>query len=72
MLNPLYSGFCCTPMSPMHVVARVPVSGYTPGQTINIEIDVDNRSDQESDFSVRLMKVRICVPSKSAPLNGVK
>lgn len=43
----------------MHLVARIPVRGYTPGQTINIEIDVDNRSDQESDFSVKLMKVRI-------------
>lgn len=41
----------------MHLVARVPVTGYTPGQTINIEIDVDNKSEETADFAVQLMKV---------------
>lgn len=48
---------CCCPSDPMHLVARVPVTGYTPGQTINIEIDVDNKSEETADFAVQLMKV---------------
>lgn len=40
----------------MHIIARVPVSGYTPGQTIHIEINVDNKSIEEGEFSIELVK----------------
>lgn len=39
-------------------MARIPVSGYTPGQTINLEIDVDNQSDEKPEFKVELQKVK--------------
>lgn len=42
----------------MHVVVRIPVSGYTPGQSIDVEIDVDNKSEEIADFVVQLVKVR--------------
>lgn len=48
--------FCCCPSHPMHVTGRIPVSGYTPGQTIDVEIDVNNRSDEYGEFSVQLLK----------------
>lgn len=42
----------------MRIVARTPVGGYTPGQCINLEINVKNESDQPvSEFSVQLIKV---------------
>lgn len=42
----------------MKLIARTPVGGYTPGQVINLEIDVINQSDQPvSDFTVQLIKV---------------
>lgn len=48
---------CCL-SDPMKIVARTPVGGYTPGQTINLELDIINRSDQPvSDFTVQLIKV---------------
>lgn len=40
----------------MHVVVRIPVSGYTPGQAINIEVDSDNKSNSEAEFTVQLIK----------------
>lgn len=54
---------CCCPSDPMHVTARIPVSGYTPGQTIDVEIDVNNRSDENGEFSVQLLKVNAFVDS---------
>lgn len=39
------------------MTARLPVSAYTPGQAIDMEIDVDNRSRVESVISVQLLKV---------------
>ncbi|KAJ6645788.1 Arrestin domain-containing protein 17 [Pseudolycoriella hygida] len=49
---------CCVISSPMNVAVRIPVSGYTPGQTVNIEIKVNNRSGQEIDgFEVKLIKI---------------
>lgn len=42
----------------MKIVARTPVGGYVPGQTINLEIIADNESDQPATrFWVELMKV---------------
>lgn len=45
----------------MHVLSHIPVSGYTPGQTIDVEIDVDNRSGESGEFSLQLLKVIIKV-----------
>lgn len=43
----------------MKLSLRTPVGGYTPGQVINLEIDVINQSDQPvSDFTVQLIKVK--------------
>lgn len=50
---------CCCSSDPLHLVARIPVSGYTPGQTINVEIDVDNQSETDADISVQLIKVTV-------------
>lgn len=43
----------------MEIVVRIPVGGYTPGQTINVEIEADNQSGQKTHFSVQLWKVRM-------------
>lgn len=44
----------------MYIIARTPVGGYTPGQTIHLEISVTNQSDQlVAEFSVQLIKVEI-------------
>lgn len=56
-------GFCCwMPCSfdsePLRITARTPVSGYTPGQMINLEIKADNDSDTAVErFTVQLLKV---------------
>lgn len=42
----------------MIIIARTPVAGYTPGQIINLEIKVNNQSDQPlTEISVQLIKV---------------
>lgn len=43
----------------MHVTARVPVAGYTAGQTIDVEINVDNKSSHNCIFRVELAKVSL-------------
>ncbi|XP_055327009.1 arrestin domain-containing protein 2-like [Sitodiplosis mosellana] len=49
---------CCFKSSPpMTILARIPVRGYTPGQVINLEINVKNESDQPaSKFTIKLIK----------------
>lgn len=48
----------CTSNS-IKIVFSTPVGGYTPGQTIHLEIDVDNQSNQQiSNFAVQFIKVR--------------
>lgn len=42
----------------MHIVVRTPVSGYTPGQTINVVVEVDNKSEEGAKFNVQLRRVR--------------
>lgn len=40
------------------IVARLPVGGYTPLQTINVEIHVmDQNGDANCEFRVKLVKV---------------
>lgn len=50
----------------MHVVVRTPVSGYTPGQTINVSVEVGNKSATDAEFSVELRKVRIMMQQHTA------
>lgn len=52
----------------MRVVVRTPVCGYTPGQTIKVEIEVDNKSETDAEFSVQLMKVRLPPSTTALPL----
>lgn len=43
----------------MMIDATVPLGGYVPGQTINLQINVNNQSKETvSKFSVKLVKVR--------------
>lgn len=43
----------------MIIIARTPVGGYTPGQIINLEIKVNNQSEQPlTEISVQLIKVK--------------
>lgn len=47
------------------MIARTAVGGYVPGQTINFELDVSNKSDQAiSKFTVQLIKVSVRVFTK--------
>lgn len=41
----------------MHVIARIPVGGYAPGQLIDVEIEVTNRSEESAAFSIQMIKV---------------
>ncbi|XP_058825941.1 arrestin domain-containing protein 3-like [Topomyia yanbarensis] len=52
--------FCCGPCSsdPMHISAQVPISGYVPGQTIAVKIDVNNQSQKNLDeISTKLIRI---------------
>lgn len=54
--------FCCCgcESEPLDVVVRIPVSGYVPGQTINVELKVMNKSKENIvEFSAGLVKVNI-------------
>lgn len=49
---------CCCESAPLEIVARSPVGGYVPGQTINFEFIVSNRSDQPvNEFTLQLIRV---------------
>lgn len=51
--------FCCT-SDPLELVVRMPVGGYTPGQTINLDVEAKNKSDQDVEsFTAELLKVSI-------------
>lgn len=50
---------CCCPDGPLSIEATAPVSGYTPGQTINVKVTVNNGSKQTlTNMEVQLNKVR--------------
>lgn len=45
---------------PIKIIAQTPIQAYTPGQIINIKIDVNNDTDKSIiKFSVELIRVRI-------------
>lgn len=51
---------CCCESDPLDINVCAPVGAYTPGQTINLYIKANNKSDQPvSGFSVQLIKVSI-------------
>lgn len=51
--------FFCWKTSKLKIFARLPVSGYCPGQTMNLKLDVINNSDQEVfHFLVYFIKVK--------------
>ena len=49
---------CCGATDPLEIVARAPVGGYTPGQFVNLEIEVKNKSNEPvSQFTVEMVQV---------------
>lgn len=63
----------CFSSGPLQMNVRMPVGGYTPGQTINLEIDARNQSDQDVDsFTAQLLKVchQICIESNQFMLTN--
>lgn len=49
---------CCCETSPVFIKARIPVTGYTPGQTIEVALEINNKSDQRfQNFQVQIIKV---------------
>ena len=60
--------FCCCQSGPLVIYLQLPVSGYVPGQIINLILDVDNQSDEEMEhFTVKLMKHIIYYTHKDSP-----
>nr|XP_019557332.2 arrestin domain-containing protein 3-like [Aedes albopictus] len=52
--------FCCGPCSsaPMLITAETPITGYVPGQTIAVRIEVDNQSNKQlEEISTKLLRV---------------
>ncbi|XP_055312538.1 arrestin domain-containing protein 17-like [Sitodiplosis mosellana] len=48
---------CCCATDALEIVVRVPVGGYTPGQFVNLEIEVKNKSNEPvSEFTVELVQ----------------
>lgn len=51
--------FFCWKTAELKIFGRLPVSGYCPGQTVNLKLDVINNSYQEVEhFLVYFIKVR--------------
>lgn len=50
----------CFDSNQIQIIARTPVGGYIPRQTILLEINVNNQSNIEiSEFTIELIKVSI-------------
>lgn len=48
---------CCCQSDPLFITARLPVSGFTPGDVIPLEIEANNRSDLDVEsFRLRVEK----------------
>lgn len=48
----------CIKSNPLEIIARTPVGGYVPGQTINLRMSVTNKSGQKiTRFIAQLVKV---------------
>lgn len=50
--------FACCASDPLFIVASVPVSGYTPGQMINVDLELTNTSNENiSAFTLQIVRV---------------
>ncbi|XP_058455955.1 arrestin domain-containing protein 3-like [Malaya genurostris] len=65
--------FLCGPCSskPMNIAAQVPITGYVPGQTVAVKIDVDNQSTKNLD-EIATKLVRIVSFISQTPHSKVK
>lgn len=58
-----FSKFCflsCVTSEPLEIVAHIPVSGYIPRETIDLHLQVNNKSNQPVlEFTVQLVQVSI-------------
>lgn len=53
-----YCFMCCFPSNPVELVARIPAGGYVPGQTIHVEICLNNQSyKQITQLKLELVRV---------------
>ncbi|XP_031621628.1 arrestin domain-containing protein 17-like [Contarinia nasturtii] len=48
---------CCKNLDPLKISVRSPIGGYTPGEMINLQINVNNQSRESiREFSVKFVK----------------
>lgn len=38
--------FCCCQSDPLFIIGKIPAAGYTSGETIPLEIEINNKSDE--------------------------
>lgn len=52
--------FVCFASDPLFITASIPVSGYTSGQMINIELELTNKSNENiSAFTIQIVRVSV-------------
>lgn len=52
--------FSCCASDPFFMIAAIPVSGYTPGQMINVDLELANNSNEHIAAFV-LKIIRVCI-----------
>lgn len=51
-------------MNQLTVTAKIPTTGYAPGQAISLQLDVNNQSDRDIiEFNIDLIKIVQCFDS---------
>lgn len=60
-----YWGGFCVPFEsePVNISVRLPSSGFAPGQEINVTVEVDNKSNVNPVFDVKLVQVIVGCPT---------
>lgn len=57
----------------MYLTAQIPMRGFTPGQKIDVKIDINNESIKNVKFSIQLIQVdyflHYCIESQIYQLN---
>lgn len=62
--------FACCASEPLFMAATIPVSGYTPGQMINIDLELTNNSNENiSTFVIQIVRVSENVAFNSYHMN---
>lgn len=75
--NP-YCVFVCCASDPLFIIATVPVGGYTPGQMINVDLELTNTSNENiSAFVIQIIRVSfkrstVMVVTNSVRLIGMR